>query len=276
MASAIAKSWIYATILIENEWGERGTGFLVGRETEKGIGQVLLCTNKHVLNKKKELREAASKIICYLNVKNNGDIIGKDFILGLIAPDGRKRYREHPDDNVDVLVFNITDLIIQYPEIEKKWCEYADFATDEILSSQEITIGEEVLVIGYPLGKKQGKTNFPLVRQGLIASQIGQQFIEEEQDETGKIIEKKYRGFLVDGGFIPGSSGSPVVLKPIPGRTIGNSIMMGLSRPYLLGIVAQTRFSPIQSDKGVLPSYAGLGLAFDASTVKETIELFFV
>lgn len=277
MASPIARTWIYATILIENEWHELGTGFIVFRETENGQGKVFLCTNKHVLNNKKELREKADYIICWLNVKTNeGQIIGKQFTLRLMDPNRLKRWKEHPDKNVDVLVFEITDLIVQNPEIEKKWADYGLFADESILSSQEITIGEEVFIIGYPLAKKQGKTNFPLVRQGIIATQIGQQFIEDSIDDKGKAIQKSYRGFLIDGGAIPGSSGSPVVLKPISGRLVGNSIMMNLPQPYLLGILAETRFAPIKTENGVVSSsYAGLGLVFDASTIKETIELFF-
>ena len=276
MGSIIAKTWIYATVRIENEWHERGTGFLVARETGTGQGQIFLCTNKHVLNKNKEMRDSAKEIICLLNAKEEDKIVSKSFTLGLATQNGEKRWREHPEENVDVLVFNVTDLITTHPEIEKKWANYSLFADSSIISSQEITIGEDVLVVGYPLGKKQGENNFPIVRNGLIATQIGQPFIEEVMDKTKKIVKKKYMGFLVDGGVIPGSSGSPVILKPLPGRLVGNSIMLGLPQPYLLGIIAETRFSPIQiNDEVSIPSYAGLGLAFDASTIKETIELFF-
>ena len=277
MASPIAKTWIYATVLIENEWGQRGTGFLVVRNIEADKGRIFLCTNKHVLNEKKEMRDKAQQITCWLNVKNtDGNIIGRKFTLGLIAPNGGRRWREHPDDNIDVMAFDVTDLIANNPSIEKKWADYSLFIDEALLSKEEITIGEEIMVIGYPLGKKQGESNFPLVRQGIIATQIGKIFIEETLDEKNQRTQKTYRGFLIDGGAIPGSSGSPVVLKPVPGRLVGNSIMMDLAKPYLLGILAETRFAPIQTKEGVIPAYAGLGLVFDASTVRETIELFFV
>lgn len=51
--------------------------------------------------------------------------------------------------------------------------------------------------------------------------------------------------------------------------------MMGVPQPVLLGIIAETRYAPIETREGNIPSFAGLGLAFDAETVKETIELFF-
>jgi hypothetical protein len=274
-SSPIAKSWVYATILIENEWGEKGTGFLVAREIGKDKVRVFLCTNKHVLNLKKELRDNATKVTLHLNVKEvGGKIFGKPYELPLISPDGIKRWKEHPETDVDVLAFDVTDLIVTLPEMEKKWADYSLFADIKVLSEQNITIGDEIMVVGYPLGYRQGDSNFPIVRQGIIASQIGEKFIEE-RIKDGKKITRVFRGFLIDGGLIPGSSGSPVVLKPVTGRIIGNQIITGESKPYLLGIVAETRYAPVKTNIGEIPSFAGLGLAFDALTVKETIELFF-
>lgn len=276
MASPVAKTWLYATVLIKNEWGEKGTGFLVSREVEKGKSKIFLCTNKHVLNKEKELRDKATKIEIYLNEKEkDGKITGKSYELPLVLIDGSKRWKENPDEDADVLVFDITDLIINHPEMEKKWADYSLIADAKVLSEQEITVGDEVMVLGYPLGFKQGETNFPIVRQGIIATQIGQKYIEEYEDSPGNKKIRVLRGFLIDGGIIPGSSGSPVILKPVTGRVIGTNIVLGSPAPFLLGIVSETRFAPIKMTQGNIPSYAGLGLAFDAITVKETIELFF-
>ena len=275
-SSPISDSWMYATILIQNEWGEKGTGFLVERQVDSVRSKIFLCTNKHVLNEDPSLRQTATKIICHLNVKDtSGNIVGRPFTIDLTFPDGTKRWKEHSDPEVDVLVFDITDLIINVPEIVKKWARYDLFADANILSSQAITIGEEVMVIGYPLGFHQGTTNFPIVRQGIIATQIGQKFQQEFVDSKGNSATRVYRGFLIDGGSIPGSSGSPVILKPVTGRFVGNNIMMGVPQPYLLGILAETRFAPIRVGNVTIPSFAGLGLAYDASTIKETIELFF-
>ena len=52
--SPIAQNWYYNTVQIENEWGEKGTGFLILRETEPNQGKIFLCTNKHVLHEKKQ------------------------------------------------------------------------------------------------------------------------------------------------------------------------------------------------------------------------------
>jgi hypothetical protein len=274
IASPVANSWVYATILIKNEWGEIGTGFLVSRVLDANNIKIFLCTNKHVLNKNKKLRESATKIKCYLNeVNKGGKIVGVPHDLSLTFTDGMKCWKEHPDENVDVLVFDVTDLIIQFPNMVKKWGDYNLFVNKEILSREDITIGEEVFIVGYLSGYTQGENNFPIVRQGIIASQIGEKYIEMQ---NGK--ERVYRGFLVDGGVIPGSSGSPVILKPVAGRYVNNKLTITPTVPYLLGIIAETRYAYIRkndpNDSNYTPSYAGLGLAFDASTINETIELF--
>jgi hypothetical protein len=114
------------------------------------------------------------------------------------------------------------------------------------------------------------------VRSGIIATRIGETFEDEYQEPDGTKRKRVIRGFLIDGATIPGSSGSPVVLKPTTGRFVKGNIVMGFSPLLLLGIIAETRYAPIPiSERDYIPSFAGLGLAFDAETVKETIELFF-
>jgi len=275
IASPIAKNWIYSTILIENEWNDIGTGFLVYREVNESGGLTFLCTNKHVLNKDKALRDKANKIKLHLNIKEADDqIIGKVFEYELKNKNGEKKWKEHPDQNIDVLVIDVTDLMIKESKIIKKFVTYSMFTDSNMLIEKEITIGDDVMIIGYPLGFKQGNTNFPVVRQGIIASQIGKEFVNEIFDNKGNIKRKTYRGFLIDGGIIPGSSGSPVVLKPGVPHVIEGRMVIAPS--VLLGIVAETRFAPIERKPGdIIPSYAGMGIAFDAQTIKETMELFF-
>ena len=94
-------------------------------------------------------------------------------------------------------------------------------------------------------------------------------------EENGKKRERNIRGFLVDGGTVPGSSGSPVILKPTIGRFVDGNIQLGSSPALLLGIISETYYAPIESMGWNIPSFAGLGLAFDAETIRETIELFF-
>lgn len=65
------------------------------------------------------------------------------------------------------------------------------------------------------------------------------------------------------------------MLKPVPARFTKKGIIMGGPPAILLGILAETRYAPIQVGESIIPSFAGLGMALDAETIKETIELFF-
>jgi hypothetical protein len=278
LGNPIADTWIYATVHVENERGGEATGFLVPRETEKRI-RVFLVTNKHVLGQDKETRANIESIKLHLNVNlPDGQVEARTAKLALATePDGRKSIREHPEADVDVVAIDVSHLIYQYPEIKKKLVDYAVFGSKERLKELDVTIGDDVMIIGYPHGIRHHGTAYPFVRAGIIASRIGERLEDEVPDSRGGHRKRTLRGFLLDGGIIPGSSGSPVVLKPIVGRRAKRTIMLDPPPAILLGIVAETRYAPIHigGDIGDTLSFAGLGLAFDAETIKETVELFF-
>jgi hypothetical protein len=187
---------------------------------------------------------------------------------------GVRQWREHPNPHVDVLAIDVTKLIVEEPEIEKKFARYEDFATPDILKNEDITVGEDIMVIGHPLGIAHARSNSPLVRQGIIATRIGEH-IHLNVEGTGGRRNVEIPGFLIDAAIVGGSSGSPVVLKPVIGRAVKNNINLGAARPYLLGIVSGMRIAPIKVGGNVYPTLAGLGIVYDAATIRETIELFF-
>lgn len=276
MASPIAQGWLYATVPIDNPQGESGTGFLVFRETDGDQGKVFLATNKHVVHRDHSQRGAVTHLVCHFNVKaQDGSIAKASSKVVMQFPDGVSRYREHPDPDTDVAAIEVTDLITLNPHIEKRWATYADFADSDRRDELDITAGEEIITVGYPLGLRQGDTNFPLVRQGILATKIGYPLKDKVGDGKGGVRDRTIRAFLIDGATVPGSSGSPVVLKPVIGRQIKNTILLDPAPPLLLGIVAETKYAPLQHAGSVIPGFASLGLVFEADTVRETIELFF-
>ena len=120
MSSPVSDFWIYNTMLIENVYGGRGTGFLVLRPAKEGSkeGKVFLVTNKHVLSPDPKLRSNATKINLHLNVKNEDQsITAHEAELPLSFTDGSNRYKEHPSEDVDVMAFDITQLLAEYPII---------------------------------------------------------------------------------------------------------------------------------------------------------------
>lgn len=264
---------ISSTIRIENEWKETGTGFLIHRITDgNDKGRLFLVTNKHVLNPQKSKRDSATYIKLHLNLKIDGDVKGNTVQLNM----KEKIWEEHPDEDVDVLVFDITSLVEDLPSIE-----YGNFTYDLFIDKQKIeelpiTIGDEIIAMGYPSlrGLKHLTTNFPFLRQGIISSKIGE-LLEDIVEHNGISRKRILRGFMIDGAVIPGSSGSPVILKPILTRQKNGNISIGEIPPFLLGIVAETRYSEIITKNSDFLSYANMGLVFNADVIKETIELFF-
>ncbi len=273
--SPISLTWVHATIRVENEWGKGGTGFLVIRKMEKNQGKVFLVTNKHVIHLDPESREKAHFLTLFLNVREkDGTVVGKTFQAPLIEDD-QKLWREHPNPHVDVTAVDITSLINSHPNLENRGADYSLFATPQILKEENITEGEEVLILGYPLGLFHTRIHSPLVRQGIVATKIGERIQVRLPSSSGDPLRVEIPGFLIDAAIIPGSSGSPVVLKPIIGRKIKDKVEMGTAVPYLLGIVSATETTAIRMEGYAFPTLAGLGIVYDASTIQETIELFF-
>lgn len=275
MGSPIAESWVYATVRIENEWGQSGTGFLVARKIDEASGRVFLVTNKHVVNEDPRQRQNASALTLFMNIRADNGVIHARATRMPLKANGDKLWREHCDPHVDVLAVDVTAIVVGIPQLEKKWATYELFATPDVLLEQEITQGEEVVVIGYPLGLAHARTNSPLVRQGMVATNIGERISIPIQLRTGGTQQVEVPAFLVDSAVVPGASGSPVVLKPVVGRRVKSGLQIGIPAPYLLGIISITTIAPVQVGGRTFQTLAGLGVAYDAETVRETIELFF-
>jgi S1-C subfamily serine protease len=260
-------------MLIENQWRDRGTGFLVFKPNMPGTneGRVFLITNKHVLNPDPELRETAEHVILHLNVKDVNNTISSKEAEFPTQIGNSKLYREHPSRDVDVIAFDITQLLLQHPIIQSQSVPYDMLATKKLLEEKDFKIGDEILVIGYPIGLKHRTTNFPLVRSGMISTRIGEELEDEKKEKDGTKRKRTLRGFLIDGAIIPGSSGSPVVQKPLTTRYVRDRIQMETSPVMVLGIIAESQYAWTAD----FQSFAGLGLAFDAETIAETIKLFY-
>jgi Trypsin-like peptidase domain len=273
--SVIVNYWIKTTCQVITEEGT-GTGFLFGIKEKK---KIYFVTNKHVINKAQEKRQQTSEIKLSINSEDKNGLIKKDNIVITFQ---KNQWREHADPDVDVFVLDVTNAILH---LHKKYGEmlYGQSILDSYLADQDkiqqydIKITDEVFIIGYPSDDKlqHHTTNFPFVTSGMISSKIGEALEDEIKDEQGKSHRRVLRAFLINGGILPGSSGSPVILKPTPYRQIRNEILYDNFPPILLGIASETRFIFTDNFYGRdYYSFANLGLAFDAITIKETIDLF--
>jgi len=264
VASNISRIWVHTTVFIENDWGERGTGFFVSASLPEnpGFSKVFIVTNKHVLNRDAKMRQQAESIILGVNVKRNGEIVAEYVNYPIRYVNGKPAWRGHGNTDVDVLAIDATPLIDGWDELSWKHARYSAFAGKKLINKHQITAGDEVVVVGYPLGLRQGKTNYPLVRQGMLSTRVDENLHDEDSGRT-------LRAFLIDGATVPGSSGSPVLLKPVTKIDPEHGIVEVPA--WLLGIVAETRYSPTRTPTGHVTSYTGLGLAFHNATIRETI-----
>ena len=108
--SVINDYWIKTTCQVITDEGT-GTGFLLGVKNKK---KIFFVTNKHVINKNKEKRHETSEIKLLINSEDADGTVKKD---NLLINYGTNQWREHPDDDVDVFVLDITWAII---ELKKK------------------------------------------------------------------------------------------------------------------------------------------------------------
>ena len=187
-----------------------------------------------------------------------------------IIPNIEKAIRYHPETEVDVAALDVSVVLNDLP-LAHSILDYSMFVKQCHFDSFHVSIGDDILVIGYPLGLRHKNQNYPLIRKGIIATKIGEMI---GITENGR--ERIIRGFLIDGGASPGSSGSPVIHDPSYVKSSNQGVIIGgNSTPFLLGIVSESRNYIIETSVGDFPTNSGLAIVYDAATIVETIELFF-
>lgn len=234
--------------------------------------QNLGVTNKHVLGDNQKLREQGEEITVFLSVNTDRNVtIRKSAVVPMVDDAGKRTWREHPDNDVDVLAIDVSPLILQNTQICHDAPTQALFVNERIIADFQLTVGDDVAVIGYP-DLDINRTIEPIVTAGTLATQIGEPLIEDFK-ETGM---KSTRGFYINHVSVPGSSGSPVILSPTIGRVVQGKNYVGLEvPPLLLGILTQTRHAKVKVSQFEGRAFAGIGVAIDAVAIDETLALFF-
>lgn len=267
------KAWTKITMLIENDWGEKGTGFLIKPVIKvNGIQHIkfFLVTCKHVLGKEPEHREQIEELTIYPLIRQvDGSLQRQATTLRLRYEDGSKIWKGHPNPNVDVMVFDVTELILHDTRIEHDAPDQSKFISDEWMRRLRVTTRDEVVAIGFPdIGRPENSE--PILRTGTISTPIGKKIEFREGSNVSTL-----QAFAIDGEAIPGSSGSPVLLRPNIGRVIGERNYLGLPvPPLLLGVLAEATFAKVEYGNFSGWAYSGLGIAFDANTIVDTVGLY--
>ncbi len=138
----------------------------------------------------------------------------------------RQDWREHPMADIAVLQLNATFLEEQGVEIWPWRKEH--MVTRENAEAKGAYEGEEVFILGYPIGWRPATLDYPVVRGGMIG-------------QIRSWINGHHSSILVSGTVFGGNSGSPVLLRPQPGRIEGTPVLREVP---LLGMVSSYKLVP--------------------------------
>ena len=237
------------------------TGFLYGHPTgfadANGVKQyyVFLVTNRHVFQRASE----------------RGDILharfNKLFETGTnVYPINLKdaSWTVHPNIEADVAVLSINTERIKADGIEYSFFQADDhLITIEQARNSQVSEGDGIFILGFPLGEAGKERNYAIVRQGIIAR------IQDWLNENSKT-------YLIDASVFPGNSGGPVLLKPelaaIEGTKSNNNCgligMVSSYLPYQEVAISQQTGRP----RMIFEENSGLGRVVPPDVIQQAIE----
>jgi hypothetical protein len=283
MSNLLSANLQYITISIEDDNNKLGTGFLVGDTVTERDGnrraiptwtkprsRAYLVTARHVLGDNASVISSTLAFVLRYNVLTSAGL--STGTSRFIVNNDEPNWMIHEDSAIDVGVLDVTNWLRTASDGHFRFVPLSELASPLSLASVECDAGDDVFVLGYPLRLKQGDSNLPLVRKGVLATSPQRRLLDENGNDL--------RGFLVDGAIMPGSSGSPVVSTSK--RFIAGDLELTSGRSLILGVVRQEwgrgekqRYDAatkgVSIDDAQIGSYANLGFAHGSSTIIETI-----
>ena len=226
--SLLPRGYLDTTVAIESAHADGesvryrtiGTGFFIGLDygdrsaSSAETYRLFLVTNRHVLAGRDDL-------LIRVNTKKGA---ARRVRLPLTGGE-RRSWAAHPDERVDVAVVLINARVLLEAGMELGYFRPADMAFVSMMKELDIGPGEELFVLGFPMGMSGVERNYVIARCGMIA-----RFDDE--------ILTTSRTFLIDAAVFPGNSGGPVIVKPnsdsLAGhRPIDQAYLIGMVRSYL-------------------------------------------
>lgn len=194
-----------------------GTGFIFSVQQSDNRTIPLLITNYHVV-------QGAKAGIVKLHISENGiptkDVINAQFDERII--------NEGKLGDLDLVALPlagaISDMRNHGKEVFFKSIDVGVIPDFEVL--EDLAAIERVTFIGYPNSIYDTENQIPIVRQGITATPIWNDFQGKEE-------------FLIDAGVFQGSSGSPVFIYNQGSYPSKNGIVIG-SRILFVGVLKQT------------------------------------
>jgi V8-like Glu-specific endopeptidase len=247
---SISTQLLYSTVPI---WGEKdtgeqvsGTGFFFSFKKDNNLTIPLLVTNYHVL------KDVVRGIFEFVGRKN--DLPSKNKIRVEFDSSVINRNK---NETLDLIAIPIASIINELEQNGKQI--FFRSITPEILPSQNqienLAAIEEITFIGYPSGIYDSYNVSPIVRRGITATPVWNNF-------------KGDPSFLIDAGVYPGSSGSPVFLFNQGSYSTNDGITIG-SRLLFLGVISES-FVRSSSQE----SFLGLGKVINSKATLDYLKQF--
>lgn len=228
-------------------------GAVVGRATGffySAGERLFLGTNKHVINDEgKGIFPDALRLTLHENPNNL--VLNGDFDVSLYGPQGNPLWKLHPSQplaDIALLELNRHDITSGFFIVP---LSKANFLPQDLV----LNPGEDVFVMGYPMGFYDQLFNLPIFRNAMIASTYGVAF-------------QGHPFFLTDANLHPGTSGSPVLTKPKNTwqDSQGGTRMMAGTAYFFLGVNSGTYQLTLPNGVAIP---LGLGVTWYAQLVED-------
>ena len=211
------------TVITKNPKGDFiltpiGTAFWV---SDSSSDASVLVSNKHVFGNSSEI---------VLSQYSSSGQTSALIVIQLKDKNGNKLWVEHPDSMTDIAAIKVK----YFQRIGQLRAEIIQISTKMFAKSDEIIEGDDVFILGFPMGIRTSSKSFPLVRSGVLSLKPTEDFLILP---NGGIIGRNI--YLLDANILGGNSGSPVFLKPVVNRPFLNPRELGrITQPKLIGIVS--------------------------------------
>lgn len=183
-------STVRIVVEIPNGASSVGTGFIVSMPIgNSDSSAVFLVSNKHVFVGPDN---AISLTFTRKDVNGLKPDIGNTITIN--QQGFNEGYSEHPNLEIDLACINISKLCEPNIAIYMRHYSQKNFSD---LKTESLTVGSDVMFIGYPDNRFDTVHNVPILRKGCISSSPRLDFLGAPQ-------------FLIDAQVFGGSSGSPV------------------------------------------------------------------
>ncbi len=177
------------------------TGFLVGKEIggndkKEKMFKLFIVTNRHVFQDQRTKQFLKEVFFRFNTIDNKSHY----FKTALLKDGAGPLWHMHEDEKVDLAILPINAGAIQEAKINFSFFQGQNIFYAKDFGEKNISTGDGLFVLGFPMSISGKIRNFVIVRQGIIAR------VDEE------VLEDQY--FYIDASAYPGNSGGPVIHKP--------------------------------------------------------------